>query len=290
MIGNNYSSEDTFNEFYNKEKINLGFESSQVNKGKTIVVSSGKGGVGKTTTSLNLAYNLAKLKKDVILLDANLTTPNVGLHLGLTKFPVTLNDYLLGDGNLEDCIYVHPLGFKIIPGSLSIKALAHFDTFKIKSLFAELKKMCDYLIVDSAAGLGNEATMVLRNADEILIVTHPEIPAITDAFKVVSFAKDIGIPIRGVILNRLKEREVEIGFRAIENLLEAPITVAIGEDKNMRKALYSKKPISHTHPKTHSSKQYEFLANRVIQGYYQRKIGELEEENSRLKRVLRKFL
>ena len=79
--------------------------------GKLIVVSSGKGGVGKTTTSVNLASSLARHGKNVILVDGNLTTPNVGLHLGFTKFPVTMNDVLKGEANLEDAIYIHPLGF-----------------------------------------------------------------------------------------------------------------------------------------------------------------------------------
>ena len=70
--------------------------------GKLIVVSSGKGGVGKTTTSVNLSAALAKQGKNVILVDANLTTPNVGLHLGLTKFPITFIFTLLNSNFFRD--------------------------------------------------------------------------------------------------------------------------------------------------------------------------------------------
>ncbi len=268
------------------------FENKQTNhrKGKVIVISSGKGGVGKTTTSVNLAYNLSKLGKDVILLDANLTTPNVALQLGLTKFPVTLNDVLGGDAILEDCIYVHPMGFKLMPGSLSVKSFSFIDSTKIRSVFKELRNMCDFVIVDSAAGLGNEALSIIRNADEILIVTHPEIPSVTDAFKVITLAREIDVPVRSIILNRVKHDEYDLGFRAIEKLLEVPITIVVGEEKNMRHSIYVKKPISHTHPKTHTARQFEFLAKRVSQGYYQRKVEDLESENSKLKRVLRGLL
>ncbi len=255
--------------------------------GKLIVISSGKGGVGKTTTSVNLATALAKQGKNIILVDGNLTTPNVGLHLGLTKFPITLNDVLKGEASLADSIYIHPLGFKLVPGSLSIRSFSEINSRKLKKIFEDLRDMCDYVIVDSAAGLGNEAISILKNADEILIVTNPELPAVTDAFKVVTLAKEIGIPVKGVILNRVRKDNFDLGFRAIESLLETPITSVIEDDKFMRHALYKKKPITHLRPKTNTARQYHHLARRVHAGEYQRRMEDLEKENSFLKSILR---
>lgn len=255
--------------------------------GKLIVISSGKGGVGKTTTSVNLATALAKHGKSVILVDGNLTTPNVGLHLGLTKFPITLNDVLKGEASLTDSIYIHPLGFKLVPGSLSIRSFSEINSRKLKKIFDDLREMCDYVIVDSAAGLGNEAISVIKNADEILIVTNPELPAITDAFKVVTLAKEIGIPVKGVILNRVRKDNFDLGFRAIESLLETPITSVIEDDKTMRQAVYRKKPIIHVKPNSNTARQYHHLARRVHAGAYQRRIEELERENTFLKSLLR---
>ncbi len=255
--------------------------------GKLIVVSSGKGGVGKTTTSVNLSTALAKQGKNVILVDGNLTTPNVGLHLGFTKFPLTMNDVLKGEANLEDAIYIHPLGFKLLPGSLSVRSFSEINSRKLKKLFGDLREMCDFVIVDSAAGLGNESLSVLRNADEVLIVTNPELPAVTDAFKIVTLTREIGIPVKGVVLNRVRKDNFDLGLRAIESLLETPITTVVMDDKAMREALYKKKPITHLKPNSHSSKQYHHLATRVHGGNYQRKIEELEKENSLLKSILR---
>lgn len=255
--------------------------------GKLIVISSGKGGVGKTTTSVNLATALAKQGRNVILVDGNLTTPNVGLHLGLTKFPITLNDVLKGEAGLTDAIYLHPLGFKLVPGSLSIRSFSEINSMKLRKLFADLKEMSDYVIVDSAAGLGNESISVLKNADEILIVTNPELPAVTDAFKIVTLAKEIGIPVKGVILNRVRKDNFDLGFRAIEGLLETPITSVIADDRSMRMAVYKKRPITHLKPNSHTSRQYHHLARRVHSGEYQRRLEDLENENSFLKYVLR---
>jgi septum site-determining protein MinD len=257
--------------------------------GKLIVISSGKGGVGKTTTSVNLATALSKHGKNVILVDGNLTTPNVGLHLGLTKFPITLNDVLQGEAILTDSIYLHPLGFKLVPGSLSIRSFAHINSRTLKKIFDDLKELCDYVIVDSAAGLGNESISILKNADEILIVTNPELPAVTDAFKIVTLAKEIGIPVKGVILNRVRRDNFDLGFRAIEGLLETPITSVIEDDKHMRLSLYNKKPIMHIRPKSKTAQQYHHLARRVHAGEYRRKIEDLEKENSFFKSLLNVF-
>lgn len=257
--------------------------------GRLIVISSGKGGVGKTTTSVNLATALAKQGKNVILVDGNLTTPNVGLHLGLTKFPVTLNDVLKGEAALTDAIYIHPLGFKLVPGSLSVRSFSEMNSRTLKKFFDELREMCDYVIVDSAAGLGNEALSVLKNADEILLVTNPELPAVTDAFKVVTLAKEIGIPVRGVILNKVRRDSFDLGVRAIESLLETPITSVVEDDKHMRTAIYRKKPMVHLRPNSVSSRTYHDLAERVHSAEYSRSIEELEAENSFLRGLLRAF-
>ena len=258
--------------------------------GKLIVISSGKGGAGKTTTSVNLSLQLVKHKKDVILVDGNLTTPNVGLHLGLTKFPLTFNDVLKKEATLRDAIYLHPLGFKLLPGSLNVRSFSEINSRNLKNIFKELRELTDFVIIDSAAGLGVEATSVLKYADEILIVTNPELPSITDAYKVISFAKEIGVPVKGVILNKVRNNSgSDLGFKAIESLLETPITSVLKDDKHMRTALYKKKPISHIKPNSHSARQYSDLARRVHTGMYQKSFEELKKENSFLRQMLRGF-
>jgi len=99
---------------------------------KIITITSGKGGVGKTTTAINLGAALNSFGKDVVILDANLTTPNVGLHLGAPIVPVSLNHVLLGKADLEDAIYEHESGTKIIPSSLSVKELKRLNHRKLK--------------------------------------------------------------------------------------------------------------------------------------------------------------
>src|SRR3989338_10734519 len=90
---------------------------------KLITITSGKGGVGKTTTAINLGAALNAFGKEVIILDANLTTPNIGLHLGAPLVPVSLNHVLSGKAKIVDAIYEHESGTKVIPSSLSVRDL-----------------------------------------------------------------------------------------------------------------------------------------------------------------------
>ena len=90
---------------------------------KLIVITSGKGGVGKTTTAINLSAAMNYFKKDVLLIDGNLSTPNVGIYLGSPEVPVNLNHILSEKAEVYEAIYEHESGIKVIPSSVSIKEL-----------------------------------------------------------------------------------------------------------------------------------------------------------------------
>ena len=115
--------------------------------GKVITVSSGKGGVGKTVSSINLAIALNNLGKNVILVDANLTTPNVGLNLGAPIVPISLNHVLNGKNKTREAIYEHHSGTKILPASLSLEALKNIKTTNFKKIIRELKQIMLLLIL-----------------------------------------------------------------------------------------------------------------------------------------------
>ena len=108
---------------------------------KFIVITSGKGGVGKTTTAVNLATAMSSYDEDVALVDINLSTPNIGLHLGAPVVPVTLNHVLAGKSDLIDAVYEHESGAKIIPASLSIKDLDVVNSSKLSSVMKEMRKI-----------------------------------------------------------------------------------------------------------------------------------------------------
>lgn len=244
---------------------------------KLITITSGKGGVGKTTTAINLAAALNAFGKDVVVVDANLTTPNVGLHLGAPIVPISLNHVLLGKADIEDAIYEHESGTKIVPSSLSVRELKRLNHGKLKEVGKKLKRMADYVIFDSAAGLGEEAVAAIESADEIILVTNPEIPAVTDALKASKLIESMGKEVKGIILSRVKGSKNEMPVENVKDMLELPLLGIVPEDKNVSASIVLKDAIVHTHPKSRASKAYREIAAKIIGNLdYKEKVSVLD--------------
>jgi len=231
---------------------------------RVIVINSGKGGVGKTTTAINLGVSLNKLKQNVIIVDANLNTPNVGIHLGAPIVPVTLNHVLNGKADVEEAIYEHSSGTKIIPASLSIKEIRKFNTKGLNSMTNKLRKISDFIIFDSAAGFGDEVISTLEAADEVIIVTNPEMPAVTDALKAVKVAREMGKDVKGVIVTRYTGKSYEMSLQSIKSMLDTPIIGVIPEDKSVKEAVNMRDAVVHTHPRSRVARKYNEVALKVL--------------------------
>ena len=122
-------------------------------------VLSGKGGVAKTTTVVNLGAAMNYFGRDVTIVDGNLSTPHLGIHLGVPIVPISLHDALSGKNSLAESIYLHPSGLKIIPAGLSLKNLSQVDSSKLKKVLPALNSLTDVVLVDASAGLSSEAIL-----------------------------------------------------------------------------------------------------------------------------------
>jgi len=238
---------------------------------KLITITSGKGGVGKTTTSINLAAAMNSFGKEVVVVDANLTTPNVGLHLGAPIVPVSLNHVLQGKAKVIDAVYEHESGTKVIPSSLSINELRKVNHHKLKEVGRKLKKMADFVIYDSAAGLGDEAIAAIESADELVIVTNPEIPAVTDALKTAKLAERMGKTVKGIIVTKAYASKYEMPISNIHDMLELPILGVIPLDDKIRASLSMKDAVIHTHPNSKASREYMKIAAKLSGFKYKEK-------------------
>ncbi len=231
---------------------------------RIIVITSGKGGVGKTTTAINLGAALKYFGEDVLVVDANLSTPNIGVYLGAPEVPISLNHVLMKKAKLHEAIYEHDSGIKILPSSLSIKNIKKTKLGKIKALREELLNYAEYVVVDSSAGLGKESTTVLEIADEVIVVTNPELPAITDALRAIKISSQLKKPIRGVLVTKVKGKKTEMDSDSVKEMLEEPIIGRIPHDEAVEEARVLKHPVVHTHPKSKAARAYKEIAAKLL--------------------------
>ena len=251
---------------------------------KIIVITSGKGGVGKTTTAINLGAAMNHFGKDVLIIDGNLSTPNVGIHLNSPEVPISLNHVLQNKAEPYEAVYEHSSGIKIIPSSLSVKELKKLKPEKIKDFSKQLKNLGEYIIMDGAAGLGNEAKCVMQSADELILVTNPEMPAITDALKTIKVAEELKIPIKGIIITRVRKNKSEMQPEAVREMLETVILGMVPEDISIQESLSLRDAVVHTHPTSHAARAYKEIAASLLNVYYNSK----KDRASFLKRIFRK--
>jgi len=232
---------------------------------RVISVLSGKGGVGKTTITANLSAALAKLGYDVVALDANLTTPNLGIHFGFHLAEITLHDILKNTEMLRDGIHLYQ-GVKVIPGSLSVEDIVNVDPSNLSKVIANLTS--DFVLVDSAAGLGREALASLSVSDEILVVTNPDLPSVADALRAIKIAEKLGKKISGVVLNRVGRSKNELKKVDVESVLSYPVIAQIPEDKLVQRSIDERRPLIYSYPNSKAAIEIQNLAFRLIGSNY----------------------
>lgn len=217
----------------------------------------------KTTTVTNLGAALVKQGKNVIVLDANVTTPNLSIHLGIPFYPVTIHEVLQKKAPIDLAIYNHPSGLKIVPGSLAIEQITATDLTKLEPTLLNLLGKADIILIDAAAGLGGEARAAINVADEILIVTNPDMPSVTDALKTIKIAQEAGTKVLGVVLNRVRDYSHELDVDEVESMLDAQVISIIPEDIAIPRSIANKMPAVISNPRSKSAKEYRKLAASI---------------------------
>ena len=244
---------------------------------RIITVTSGKGGVGKTTISSNIGAALHDFGVNVVLMDANITTPNLGFHLGIPLYPKTIHDALRGEINIKDAVFTHPTGMKIIPAGISISDLKSTSPDRLTRAVMDLVGEYDMVIMDGAAGLGRESISSIEAADEVLIVTNPQLPAVTDALKAVKISEEFGTNVLGIVLNRVTGKKSELNAEDVESLLGYPVVSIIPEDPLFHDSLAAKTPLVYYAPKSKAAYEIKKLAASLAginwEGNYEEKQG-----------------
>ncbi len=239
----------------------------------TIAVTSGKGGVGKTNVTVNLAVALARLRNRVAILDADFGLGNVDVLLGLTP-PCHLGHVLTGEKRIEEIIVKGPVGVDVIPAGSGLHELTSLTPAQWLRLNHNLERLCgrlDFLLIDTAAGVSSNVLELLLGAQQVLVVTSLEPSAMVDAYAVIKVlttsdpAKEIGVLVNGA----RDGNEAALVFRQLEMAASRFLQRGLRDygfvafDPAVREAVLVQRPIVDHRPQSPASRCFRVLASRI---------------------------
>ncbi|MDR3201167.1 MAG: P-loop NTPase [Spirochaetales bacterium] len=244
------------------------------NKTRIITITSGKGGVGKTNISTNLAIAYAQTGKKVILMDADLGMANVNVIMGIIP-KYNLYHLLRKQKTMNDIIMDTNYGIRIVAGASGFAKIANLTEDERKNFVSELSELsnADVIIIDTSAGVSNNVLSFVEAADEALIITTPEPTAITDAYGIIKIIatemdkQDLGLKL---IVNRVKsvvegrkvaERLISIAGQFLN--LKVDYLGYVYEDPAVQNAVLRQKPFMIVEPKGRASICLRHIVSRL---------------------------
>ncbi len=235
--------------------------------GRTIGIVSLKGGVGKTTIVSALGGAFARLGKKVLLVDGNLSSPNLGLHLNIIDPEKTLHDILNRNVKVRQAIQPYR-GFDVLPASVFSKV--EVNPLKLKDHLKNIKRAYDLIVIDSSPSLNEETLGVILASDEILVVTTPDHPTMSTSLKAAKLAKQRGTPISGIIVNKVHKKDFELSVSDIESTMDIPVLAVIPHDLDVLRALSNMEPSTNYNPDSEGSEEIMKLAASLIGEKYRK--------------------
>jgi len=229
--------------------------------GKIIGIISIKGGVGKTSVVSALGAAIAnEFDKKVLLIDANFSSPNLALHLGLVNPEITLHHILNNRADANEAIYETEHGFHIMPGALVYKKI---NPIKLKDKIKHLRDYYDIILIDSSPTLNEEILATMLASDELFVVTTPDHVTLSTTLRAVKLAKQRKTPIKGLILNKVHNKNFELSLEEIKEAADCNVLAVLPYELNILKAL-SKNTPSTLHKQSESTFEYIKLAGALI--------------------------
>ena len=229
-----------------------------------ITVTSGKGGVGRTTLVANLGIALASLHKETIIIDGNMTAPDLGLLFKLEKAVYTLNDVLSGEATLADAIYPGPKNVKVVPAAVTIEQIQKADPERLLGVMSQVPEKTDFVLIDSPCGLRRETVAAIRAGREALLVATPDIISISDLMKTKLVTELLGLAPIGMVLNRVRGEEFELPRSKIQAITNISVLAEIPEDEKVRQALRLGEPLLQSSPRSPAAEAIKELAKKLL--------------------------
>lgn len=245
---------------------------------RLIAVTSGKGGVGKSSISINLALQFAKMGKKVIILDADFGLANIEVMFGIIP-KTNLSDLMFKNKELRDIVIDGPAGVQFISGGSGIAKLSNLDISQVKRLagkLAQLEELADIVIIDTGAGMSPSVMEFLVASPEIIVVTTPEPTSITDSYALLKglvmyegFDRE-NTKIRVIANKVMTPAEGKSLFDKISMVVEQFLNIKVEflgivhQDNAVSKAVMKQTPVSIMYPDSDSALNFYHIADSLI--------------------------
>jgi len=243
-------------------------------KTKFISITSGKGGVGKTSFTINLGITLSQMGYRTFIIDADLGTANVDVLLNIHP-KYNLNHILSREKDILDIITEGPGGIHLIPGGSGLQNLADLDEWQFNRLinsFQTLEKYADIVLIDTGAGLSKNVINFVVASDEVIVVTTPEPHAITDAYAIIKVMDDRDPSLKPkLVLNRvdspeeakhISDKMITVTERFLTLRLES--LGYILEDSNVLRAIKKMRPFVLAEPSSPAAQCVKNIAQKLV--------------------------
>lgn len=240
---------------------------------KILAITGGKGGVGKTNISINLAVALADLQNKVMLLDADFGLSNIDVMLGL-RTKKNLHHVLQNECSMEDIIINGPHGIQVIPASSGVKQMANLNPREHKGIIdsiSQLNPELDYFIIDTAAGISESVSLFSHVANHMLIVVCDEPASLSDAYALIKVLSKKGVNQKFHVLSNMVESSAhgERLFSQLEKVanhfLDATLEYCgyMPNDKFIKKAIQQQRSVIDAYPTSRSALAFTRLARQI---------------------------
>lgn len=222
-------------------------------------IASGKGGVGKTTTAVNLGAMFAETGRDTIVVDVDLGMANLLDFLAVDVSGPTLQDVLAGDAEVAEAVYDSSNGLSILPGGTDLAGFGSVEPANLRAVVSELREEYDVILLDTGAGLSHDTVLPLGLADAVVLVTTPWRAAIHDTGKTLELTRKLDATAFGAVFTRVEDESP----KELDALLDVPMIAAVPEDDQVGASIEAREPLATYAPESAAADVYRRLATAL---------------------------